>query len=120
MRLPAARLKGKGTAGNSVVVARAGRRQSGDIAMNHSEFMRVEREGRNGSRHYVVHTHDPKFTMELTPDGSAPDKIGRGVLKRIHVPNSWAGDYTKYAKLMSAAQEYFEQSFAEPEPKPRM
>jgi hypothetical protein len=85
--------------------------------MNLSDFLRIEREGRDGSRHYVVHTHDPTFTMELTPDGSAPDKIGRGVIKRIQVPNSWAGDYTKYSKLITAAQEFFEQSFAEPVPK---
>lgn len=85
--------------------------------MNFSEFLRIEREGRDGSKHYVVHTHDPKFTLELAPDGLAPDKIGRGVIKRVHVPNSWAGDYTKYAKFMSAAQEFFEMSFAEPVPK---
>lgn len=85
--------------------------------MNLSDFLRIEREGRDGSRHYVVHTHDPTFTMELTPDGSAPDRIGRGVIQRIHVPNSWAGDYTKYSKFISAAQEFFEKSFAEPEPK---
>lgn len=82
--------------------------------MNHSEFLRIEREGGEGSRHYVVHTHDPKFTLELAPDGSAPDKVGRGVIKRIHVPNSWAGDYTKYSKFMTAAQEFFAQSFGEP------
>ena len=87
--------------------------------MNHTEFMRVEREGREGSRHYVVRTHDPRFTLELTPDGSAPDKIGRGIIKRIHVPNSWAGDYTKYAKFISDAQEFFAQSSAEPEPEGR-
>jgi hypothetical protein len=85
--------------------------------MNLSEFLRVEREGRDGSRHYVVHTHDPTFTMELAPDSSAPDKIGKGVIKRIHVPNSWAGDYTKYAKFVTAGQEFFEKSFAEPVPK---
>lgn len=85
--------------------------------MNVSQFMRVEREGQGGSRHYVLHTHDPKFTLELTPDGAAPDKVGAGVIKRIHVPNSWAGDYTKYAKFMSAAQEFFAKSFAEPAPK---
>ena len=61
----------------------------------------------------MLHTHDPKFTMELAPDGAAPDKIGKGVIKRIHVPNSWAGDYTKYSKFISAAQEFFEQSFGE-------
>jgi hypothetical protein len=82
--------------------------------MNFSEFLRIEREGRDGSKHYVVHTHDPKFTMELAPDGGAPDKIGRGVIKRVLVPNSWAGDYTKYSKFMTAAQEFFAESFAEP------
>lgn len=85
--------------------------------MNLSEFLRVEREGADGSRHYVVHTHDPTFTMELLPDGAAPDKIGRGVIKRIQVPNSWAGDYSKYAKFMTSAQEFFGKSFAEPAPK---
>ena len=72
--------------------------------MNSSSFLRIERDGKDGSRHYVVHTHDPKFSMELAPDGAAPDKIGRGVIKRICVPNSWAGDYTQYAKLRTTAQ----------------
>ena len=82
--------------------------------MNVSSFLRIEREEREGSRHYVVHTQDPKFTMELAPDAAAPDKIGRGVIKRVHVPNSWAGDYGKYAKFIGAAQEFFEKSFEEP------
>jgi hypothetical protein len=85
--------------------------------MNLSEFLRIERENREGSQHYVVHTHDPKFTLELIPDAAAPDKIGRGLIKRVHVPNSWAGDYTKYSKFISVAQEFFEESFGEPAPK---
>lgn len=85
--------------------------------MNFPDFLRIEREQRDGSRHYVVHTNDPKFSMELAPDGSALDKVGQGVIKRIHVPNSWAGDYTKYSKFISAAQEFFRESFAEPVPK---
>ena len=85
--------------------------------MNDSEFLRIEREGRDGSKHYVIHTQDPRFTLELTPDGSAPDHMGRGVIKRIHVPNSWAGDYTKYSKFISAAQEFFAASLGEPVPK---
>ena len=36
------------------------------------------------------------------------------MIKRLLVPNSWAGDYTKYAKFVGAAQEFFAQSFAEP------
>jgi hypothetical protein len=86
--------------------------------MSLSNFLRIEREGRGGSRHYVIHAHDPKFAMELVPDPAAPDRIGRGVMKRLHVPNSWAGDYTKYSKLIGAAQEFFAESFAEPASKP--
>jgi len=85
--------------------------------MSLGNFLRIEREEHDGSRHYVVHTHDPKFSMELAPDREAPDKVGKGVIKRVCVPNSWAGDYGKYAKLMNAAQEFFTQSFAEPAPK---
>lgn len=85
--------------------------------MESPHFLRIEREGGGGSKHYVVHTHDPKFSMELTPDSAAPDKVGKGVMKRICVPNSWAGDYTRYAKLMGAAQEFFGRSFAAPVPK---
>jgi hypothetical protein len=42
------------------------------------------------------------------------------VIKRIHVPNSWAGDYTKYSKFITAAQNFFEQSFGEAVPKTEM
>jgi hypothetical protein len=87
-------------------------------AMNFSHFVRVDREGRNGERHFVVHTHDPKFTLELTPDRDSEDKVGRGVIKRVCVPNSWAGDYGAYAKLLAKAQEFFAQSGG-PEGAPR-
>ena len=85
--------------------------------MNFSHFVRIDREGRGRERHYVVHTRDPKFTVELTPDGDAPDKVGRGVIKRVSVPNSWAGDYGQYGKMLSAAQEFFAQSTG-PGPQP--
>ncbi|MBI2518687.1 MAG: hypothetical protein HYV95_17570 [Opitutae bacterium] len=82
-------------------------------------FVRIDRDGRRtGAQHYVVHTHDPKFTLELTADTDAPDRVGRGVIKRICVPNSWAGDYTKYSQLLAAAQEFFVQS-GETGPAPR-
>lgn len=83
-------------------------------AMSAGNFLRIERDERAGSRHTVVHLADPKFSMELMPDREAPDRIGRGVLKRVCVPNSWAGDYGKYTRLMGAAQEFFAASFAEP------
>jgi hypothetical protein len=82
--------------------------------------MRVEREDEAGrSRHYVVHVRDPKFSVEMTPDADAPDKVGAGVIKRVSVPNSWAGQYSQYAGLLKAAQEFFRQSLlTEPTAKP--
>lgn len=86
-------------------------------SMDSSAFVRIEREAPGGVRHYVVHAHDPQFSLELSPDDAAPDRRGRGVLRRLSVPNSWASDYTRYARLVSAAQEFFAQSLEEPAPK---
>jgi hypothetical protein len=80
--------------------------------MNYSHFVRIDRERLGGERHYVVHTHDPKFTVELAADREAPDRVGRGVIKRVCVPNSWAGDYGKFSQLLGDAQEFFAQSQA--------
>jgi hypothetical protein len=85
--------------------------------MNFPHFVRIDRERRGGERHYVVHTHDPKFTLELTADREASDRVGRGVIKRICVPNSWAGDYGQYSRLLTAAQEFFAASEAGPTPR---
>ena len=85
--------------------------------MDLGNFLRIEREGSGKSKHVVVHLEDPRFSMELAPDQEAPDQIGKGVIKRICVPNSCIGNYTNYSKLISAAQEFFKQSFSEPVPK---
>ncbi len=77
-------------------------------------FVRLDRDGRGAARHYVVHLHDPRFTLELAPDGDTPGRAGGGVIKRLCVPNSWAGDYGKYAGLLTKAQEFFAQSGALP------
>jgi hypothetical protein len=86
--------------------------------MNFPHFVRIDRERRGNERHYVVHTLDPKFTLELAADREAPDGVGRGVIKRLCIPNSWAGDYGKYAKLLAAAQDFFAQSNPGPSPRP--
>lgn len=86
--------------------------------MNLSHFLRIEREGPDGaSTHCVVHAQDPRFSLQLTPDGEAPDKRGKGVIRRICVPNSCVGDYNRYGVWIAAAQEFFQRSFAEPEAK---
>ncbi|HYC71582.1 MAG TPA: hypothetical protein VEB66_10275 [Opitutaceae bacterium] len=74
------------------------------------QFVRIDRERAGRSHHFVVHTGNPVFTLELMPDADAPDQAGKGVLKRLCVPNSWAGDYGQYARFVSAAQEFFAQS----------
>ncbi|HWA86884.1 MAG TPA: hypothetical protein VG710_11720 [Opitutus sp.] len=79
--------------------------------MSLGHFLRIEREERDGSRHTVVHLRDPRFSLELAPDRQAADEVGGGVIKRVCVPNSWAGDYGQYAKLIGAAQEFFAKSF---------
>lgn len=60
----------------------------------------------------MVHGHEPRFALELAPDAEAPDRMGRGVIRRLCVPNSWAGDYGKYARLLTQAQDFFAQSSA--------
>lgn len=85
--------------------------------MNFAHFMRIEREVDGRTRHFVLHMSDPKFALELELDQSAADHIGKGVIKRLRLPNSWAGNYTQYGKFIAAAQEFFQQSFAEPAPK---
>jgi len=85
--------------------------------MNFTHFMRIEREVDGRTRHYVVHTRDPKFSLEIIPDGEGPGQAGAGTIKAVRLPNSWAGNYAQCAKLIAAAQEFFTQSFAEPVPK---
>jgi hypothetical protein len=89
---------------NGVVVSACG------SPMNSTHFVRIDRDLPGGGRHYVVHTADPRLTLELTPDRDAPNRLGRGIIKRVCVPNSWAGDYGQYAKLLTAAQEFFAES----------
>ena len=85
--------------------------------MNTSHFVRIDRQRCGPGRHYVVHLQDPKFTLELTPDTDAPDKVGAGVIKRVCVPNSWAGDYGRCIQLLAQAQQFFVDS--KPGPTPR-
>ena len=82
--------------------------------MDESSFVRIEQNGPDGSKHYVIYTSDPKFALELSPDKEAPDRVGQGVIKSIRVPNSWAGDYAKYSKYITAAQRFFAASFVPP------
>lgn len=85
--------------------------------MDFAYFMRIEREVDGTTRHFVVHTRDPKFSLEIVPDNEAPDHMGKGIIRALRLPNSWAGNYSQCAKLIAAAQEFFHRSMAEPAPK---
>jgi hypothetical protein len=80
--------------------------------MDFTHFMRIERVVDGQTRHYVVHMRDPRFSIELTPDAEAADKMGAGVIKRICVPNSCIGNYQQYAAFIAAAQAFFRESLA--------
>jgi hypothetical protein len=85
--------------------------QAAGVPDKFPHFVRIDREDRRtAARHFVIHTHDPKFTLELAPDAEAADRVGRGIIRRVCVPNSWAGDYAKYGKLLAAAQDFFAES----------
>lgn len=56
----------------------------------------------------------PKFLVEFecaTPDEAAADKASgarsRPVIRRVCVPNSWAGDYHQCARQLGAAADFF-------------
>lgn len=72
-------------------------------------------------RHFVVHTESPKFLVEFdhaaapAADAGAAPPSGSGrartrerpVIRRVCVPNSWAGDYHLCARKLGAAAEFF-------------
>ena len=87
--------------------------------MNLGCFLRVDQETAQGERHFIIHKGNPPFSIEVEasfdPDGQ-PREI---TLKRLRLPNSWTGDYTKYTRLVNAALAFFEQSCREHDPIPR-
>lgn len=78
-------------------------------------FCHVERCERSGTRHFVVHTDSPRFVIEMEATSVAADGRRAGVIKRVCVPNSWAGDYHKCGRVLGAAVAFFESPPADPE-----
>ncbi|WP_221032998.1 hypothetical protein [Actomonas aquatica] len=74
--------------------------------------MRIEQEASDGSTQYfVVHTHDPKMAVKFAAE-MVNGKVRPGTIQRLSVPNSWAGQYSQYAKLLSKAEAFFRASLA--------
>lgn len=80
-------------------------------------FYRVDQRGSDGrSHHYVVHTQSPTFLVEFdapatAPGGAKSGSVAQGkslpVIRRVCVPNNWAGDYHQCARQLAAAAEFF-------------
>ncbi len=78
--------------------------------MDFPHFVRIEQESADGrTHHFVVHTHDPKLAVQFSAEAVA-GKIKPGTIQRISVPNSWAGQYSQYAKLVARAEAFFRAS----------
>ncbi|MBT5900487.1 MAG: hypothetical protein HOH58_00070 [Opitutaceae bacterium] len=75
--------------------------------MDFPHFVSIEQKGADGElQHFVVHTRDPKMAVRF----SAKESAGRllpGTIQSISVPNSWAGEYDHYAKLVAKAEAFF-------------
>ncbi|MCC5022697.1 MAG: hypothetical protein J6386_07825 [Candidatus Synoicihabitans palmerolidicus] len=85
------------------------------IEMNYPHFVRIDQETGDGElEHYVVHTHDPKLAVQFSAE-TVNGKAKPGTIKRISVPNSWAGEYAQYGKLVAKAEAFFKASFSSEE-----
>jgi hypothetical protein len=87
--------------------------------MNLGCFLRVDQETAQGERHFIIHKADPPFSIEVEADFDKSGRMRNCTLKRLCLPNSWTGDYTKYARLVNAALAFFEQSCRDGDPIPR-
>lgn len=75
-------------------------------------FCGVVKDERGGNhRHFVVRTEAPRLVVEFeAPAPAGATAAGGAVIRRVCVPNSWAGDYHQPARLLGAAVAYFESS----------
>jgi len=84
--------------------------------MDYPHFVSIEQEGSDGSiHHYVVHTRDPKMAIKFSAE-CVSGRVRPGTIQRISVPNSWAGQYSQYAKLVTRAERFFRATLCGEEP----
>ena len=73
--------------------------------MDTEHFVRIERVENGRHRHFVVSRREPGFSVEVIPEGVP---VGRPSIRRVCLPNSWNGNYHRYARLVAAAQAFVE------------
>lgn len=74
--------------------------------MDTEPFIRIEKIEGGRKRHFVVNRFEPGFSVEVEPED--PCAPGRPVIRRVCLPNSWTGDYHRFAKLLAGAQAFLE------------
>ena len=78
--------------------------------MNYPHFVQIEQEtGADGPQYFVVHTRDPKMAVKFSAEVKN-GTIRPGTIQSVAVPNSWAGQYSQYAKLLAKAEAFFRAS----------
>jgi hypothetical protein len=79
--------------------------------MGSSSFLVVKREEGTAERCYVVHSLEPRFSIEVDPSYNPLGTTGAGFVKSIRLNNSWTGDYNRCLSLVKQAEEFFRQTF---------
>jgi len=77
------------------------------------DFLMVKREEGGTLRFYVVHSRDPRFSIEVDPSYNPLGKTGGSFIKSIRLNNSWSGDYHRCLALLKQAEEFFRHSVLE-------
>ena len=68
-----------------------------------SAFLRVEKRGANGSRHFIVHAETPRLVVEFQGQNDGTDSSTPPVIRRVRVPNSPIGGYQFCGSMMESA-----------------
>lgn len=73
-------------------------------------FVMVEREVGGRSEYYVVHPAEPRFSLEVEPELGPDGRMCAGTVRRLCLPNGWAGTYHRQAALIGPALDFFQES----------
>lgn len=84
-----------------------------DLIMALSHFLKIEQNQGRCIRIHLIHTCDPKFLIEMSPEYDASGNVCNGVIRSVRVQNSWSGDYQKYDELIREAERFFQLSLEE-------
>jgi hypothetical protein len=77
------------------------------------DFLMVKREEGATNRFFVVHSQEPRFSIEVDPSYNPLGSKGSGFIKSIRLNNSWSGDYHRCLGLVKQAEEFFRHSVLE-------